>query len=247
MKKIFIFLPIFFLILNFDVLSQTSSVVITPKKVNYARKGVERHRRFVSIRYPILSGALKPAVKTKLDNSISYWRNFETTLKESLSETWLSSLDYEVNYNKNGILHITLIMEGVGAYPSTSLANLVINLKTGERVKFTDIFKQDSLAKLAEMTDKKLQEEKREIYERIDEGDESQEDKKYLKEEVEKLKFTIEDLDEFSVSDKGVTILYDAGFRHAIQALQPEGRYLFSYNELQPFIKSESILNQFIR
>jgi hypothetical protein len=35
-----------------------------------------------------------------------------------MTETSLSSLDYKVNYNKNGILDITLIRETSAAYPT---------------------------------------------------------------------------------------------------------------------------------
>ena len=226
-----------------------SSITITPKKTNYTRKGVEAHRRNVSVRYPIVGGAIKPAVKTKLENTISYWRNFETTLKESLSDTWLSSLDYKVNYNQNGILDISLTQEGVGAYPDSQTVNLVIDLRTGEQVKFADVFKSDSLAKLAEMVDKKLQAEKQQIMQQIDKGEygTSQDEKTQAKEIIADLKFTAEDFKEFSVNDKGVTFLYDAGFPHATEALQPEGRYFFSYTELKAFIKPESVLGQFVR
>ena len=49
--------------------------------------------------------------------------------------------------------------------------------------------------------------------------------------------FAVKNLDEFAVSDKGVTFLYDARFPHVIRALQPTGEYFFSYAELQPRIK----------
>lgn len=235
-----------FLFFTINSVAQTS-VIITPKKSVYTRKNAAREKRAVEVRYPIVSGALKPAVKTKLENSISYWRNFETTLKESLSDTWLETLDYEINHNGNGILDISLRMDGSGAYPDSSSKNLVINLKTGERVKFADVFKSEALGKLAEMVDKKLTAEKKEIFARIDEGTESKEDKISLREQVGELKFTVESFDEFSVNDKGVIILYDAGFPHVVQALEPAGRYFFSYNDLKSFIKPDSILGQFVR
>jgi hypothetical protein len=43
-----------------------------------------------------------------------------------------------------------------------------------------------------------------------------------------------------------VTFLYDAGFPHAIQALEPNGNYFFSYAELRPFIKKDGLLGTFI-
>lgn len=226
-----------------------TSITITPKKTVYTRTlpKIDKWKKSFTIRYPLVSGSLTPAAKRKLENTISYWRNFETTLKENLTETWLETLDYEVNHNGNGILDMSLRMDGSGAYPDYSVKNLVVNLKTGEQVKFADVFKTEMLKKLAEMVDKKLEAEKKEIFERIDEESITKEDKDSLKEQVGGLKFTVENFEEFSVSSKGVTFIYDAGFPHVIQALEPDGRYFFSYNELKPFIKTNSILGQFIR
>ena len=58
-----------------------------------------------------------------------------------------------------------------------------------------------------------------------------------VKEQLSGLKFVVKNLDEFAVSDKGVTFLYDARFPHAIRALQPTGEYFFSYTELRPHIR----------
>ena len=56
-----------------------------------------------------------------------------------------------------------------------------------------------------------------------------------------------EDLDQFSLSDKGVTFIYDYGFPHAIEALQPDGRFFLSWAKLRPFIKRDGLLARFIR
>lgn len=240
----------FFLLLTVGVFAQ-SSISIKPKKVVYTRSGAEPEKRHFDIRYPIVTGLLSPTVKRKLENTISYWRVFETSLKESMEETYLSSLDYQVNYNKNGVLDISLIQEGVGAYPSTQTVNLLINLKTGRQVEFKDVFKSGQIDNLAKMVDRRLEAEKRKIKQQIDRdvsaGNEAETDKTSFKEDVENLKFTTKDFNEFSVSDKGVTILYDAGFPHVILALQPEGRYFFTYSELKPFIRSDGLLGKFIR
>jgi hypothetical protein len=61
------------------------------------------------------------------------------------------------------------------------------------------------------------------------------------------LKFKRSNLDDFSISDKGLTFLYDAEFPHVVQALQPAGEYFFSYAELRPYIRREGLLGTFIR
>lgn len=227
-------------------------VVITPKKTVYSRKnkGLPKYKRTFVVTYPLVSGAIPLATRKKLENTISYWRVFETTLQENLNESdWLSDLSYKVNYNKNGVLDIALTQEGSGAYPDQSTFNFVIDLKTGEQVKFNDVFKSDALDKFAEMVDSQLQIETKKIIRSIEKGefgDNGKEADDSLKEQLGALSFTAETFNEFSVSDKGATIFYDAGFPHVIQAAQPDGRYFFTWAELKPFIKRGGLLAKFV-
>jgi hypothetical protein len=99
---------------------------------------------------------------------------------------------------------------------------------------------------LAAMANQKLKAEIKGLIKDVD-GDKEQdaEQKNSLKEQLDQLSFTQENLDEFSVGDKGVTFLYDAGFPHVIQALEPDGRYFFSYALLRPHLKSTGPLAVF--
>jgi hypothetical protein len=251
MKQQFLFSFLFIFAFSLGVTAQ--SVTIKPRKVVYTRKGkvTLKEKRTFTITYPVVSGAISVAVKKNLENTLSYWRVFETTLRENLSEyDWLTKAYYTVNYNKNGVLDISLTQEGVGAYPDGSTVNLVIDLKTGKQVKFADVFESGSRAKLAEQVNRKLDDEKKEIVESIKKDKTNysdDEERKSSIEMVEQLEFTSESFDEFSVSDKGVTIIYDAGFPHAVQALQPGGRYFFTWAEIKPFIKTGSLLARFVR
>ena len=60
-------------------------------------------------------------------------------------------------------------------------------------------------------------------------------------------KYTLENLDDFSISDKGITFQYDYGFAHAIQALQPDGTYFFTFAQLKPYIKKTGVFGQFVK
>ena len=228
-------------------------VRITPKKTVYTRKGrdVPKEKKTFVVTYPLVSGAMPLATKKKLENTISYWRVFETTLKENQGEYhWLSELSYQVNYNKNGVLDVALTQEGVGAYPDGSTNYLIVDLKTGEQIKFDDAFKTDSLIKFAEMVDEKLKIETKKIIQTIDEGkfgENGKEADDSIKEHLGALSFTAEAFDQYSINDQGVTIIYDAGFPHVIQAAQPDGRYFFTWNEVKPFIKRDGLLAKFVR
>jgi hypothetical protein len=251
MKKLF---PAFLLMLIAAAIGFAQVVRITPKKTVYTRKGrdIPKEKKTFVVTYPIVSSAIPAATKKKLENTISYWSVFETTLRENQGEYhWLSELSYAINYNKNGVLDIALTQEGVGAYPDGSTVDLIIDLKTGEQVKFNDAFKSDSLAKFAEMVNAKLDVEKKEIIKSIDKGDFGDADGKEaddsLKEQLNGLSFTAETFDQYSIDDKGVTIIYDAGFPHVIQAAQPDGRYFFTWKEVKPFIRRDGLLAKFIR
>ena len=52
---------------------------------------------------------------------------------------------------------------------------------------------------------------------------------------------------DFQVGEKGITFLYDAGLPHVIEAFEPEGRYFFTYSELQRYINRGGPLGQFVR
>lgn len=59
--------------------------------------------------------------------------------------------------------------------------------------------------------------------------------------------FTAQELENFSVGDKGITFKYDYEFPHVALALQPDGAYFYSWAELKPFIKRGGLIERFIR
>jgi hypothetical protein len=95
------------------------SVVVTPKKVTYRRpKPLSEYKKSFSVTYPRVSG-LSAALNKKVESSISYEKVADLKVKEEISDIqWLEEATYKVNYNKNGILDITLNVSGSGAYPS---------------------------------------------------------------------------------------------------------------------------------
>jgi hypothetical protein len=220
-------------------------VVIEKRKVVIVRTGrlarefPERKRAVVN--YPIVRGPKNSEVLRKVRVLLNLKNVFDTSLEEYREDAWLTDFDYQVNYNQNYILDITFTQNGVGAYPDTHTKHFAINLKNGELIKASDAFKKESLDVLGAMVDKKLQAEVLEIIKQNSEHREA------AQEMLTGQKIDADDLDDFSVSARGITFLYDAGFPHATQAFQPEGRYFFSYAELKPFIAPDGPLGIFIR
>ncbi len=232
--------------------SSEDRVVIEKRKVVIVRRGkLAREfpeRKMATVTYPMVKGLSDPSVLRKVRSILRIKNVFDSSLAEYREDAWLTEFDYKVNYNKNFILDITFTQGGVGAYPDTQAKHFAINLKTGEIIKARDVFNPTSLTELAQTVDKKLQAEIKQIIEEAaHNNDLTAEEKTNIPDLFKELKFQTSDLDEFSISDKGITFLYDAGFPHVAQALQPEGRYFFSYTELAPYIKRDGLLARFIR
>ena len=217
-------------------------VIVQPKRVVIIRTGkVARdfpERRKAIVRYPIVRGLTDTTALRRIQNTLALKNVSGSTLTEYRREAGLLSFDYKIDHNKNYLLDITFTEETEGAYPDTQTKHFLISLKNGRAIKAADAFNPESLAVLARLADKKLKDEIKELLQANAEDKSSDADQKSMvKDQLSELKFGVKDLDEFSVNDQGVTFLYDAGFPHAIRALQPAGEYFFSYAELQPHIK----------
>jgi hypothetical protein len=234
---------IFILLFAFAPVLFAQTVVITPKKTVYRRpKPLMDFKKSFTVIRPRVKG-LSPALNKKVEAAISYERVANFNLREELTEIqWLEEASYEVNYNKNGILDVTIFMSGSGAYPSVYQKTLVVNLKTGAQARPQDVF--TNLAGLAAKVRKaqlaEIKNAKEEYKKDPDAAD-------FSADEYFNKNFTVKNLNEFSVSDKGVTFIYDYGFPHVALALQPEGRFFYSWAELKPFIRRDGLLARFAR
>jgi hypothetical protein len=232
-----------------DVAAQ-DHVVVQPRRVVIIRTGkVVRdfpERKRATVRYPIVKGLTDASALRRLQNSLSMKNVFDSTLVDYRTEPGLISFDYEVDYNKNYLLDITFTQETEGAYPDTQRKHFLINLKNGRVIKAADAFNQGSLPTLTRMANEKLKVEVKELVKVVAEEKDSDADQKSaVRDQLNQLEFKLENLGDFAVSDKGVTFLYDAGFPHVIRALQPNGRFFFSFAELRPYIKSNGPLGVF--
>lgn len=241
MKKSLLFL---LLLLAFSTVSFAQSVKITGKKITYTRpKPISDYKKTFTVNYPKVKAATT-ALSKKIENTISFAKVLSLNIQEEKGEyQWLEAADYDVNYNKNGILSIYLSMEGTAAYPSSVGKTVVVNLKTGNQVKPADIF--TNLTGIAAEIKKRQQLEIKQAKEDYKKDSETADFD--ASEYFDTADFKIENLEGFSVSADGVTFTYDYGFPHVIQALQPSGNYILTWAELKPFIKRGGLLEKFVR
>lgn len=241
MKIEFSFLLFFVFIFSTAAFAQ--SVTVSSKKVIYKRlEPLSEYKQSFTVNYPKIKG-VSPALARKIENAASYENAFDLKIREEIREIqWLEEAGYKVDYNKNGILNLTLFITGSGAYPSSNQKPVVINLKTGAKIAPQDVFV--NLNRLAWMVKKAQQAEIKTAVAEVKKENPNGENPGRLFEDAD---FTAKDLNEFSVSDKGLTFWYDYGFPHVILALQPEGRYFFSWTQLKPYIKPGGLLGKFVR
>lgn len=241
MKKSLLFI---LLLLAFSAVSFAQSVKITGKKITYTRpKPIADYKKTFTVNYPKVKAATT-ALSKKIENTISFAKVLSLNIEEEKGEyQWLEEADYDINYNKNGILSIYLSMSGTAAYPSTMGKNVVVNLKTGNEVKPADVF--TNLNGLAAEIKKRQSAEIKQAKE--DYKKDSENSDFDGSEYFQNADFKAENLENFNVTENGVTFTYDYGFPHVILALQPDGNYLLTWNELKPFIKRGGLLAQFVR
>ena len=238
------FLFAIFFAMTFALTSFAQSVVITPKKITYQRrKPFADFKKSFIVTSPKVKAAT-PALSKKIETAISYEKNNNFKLSNEISENqWLDEASYEVNYNKNGLLDIILTTEGSAAYPTTFNKEIVVDLKTGNRLTAQDVFTNlPGLAAKVRRAQTAEIEKAREDYKKYPDSADFD-----GSEYFNQAKITVSQLNDFSVSDKGITFSYDYEFPHVVQALQPDGIYFYSWAKLKPYIKRGGLLEKFIR
>jgi hypothetical protein len=231
-------LPIGIAIVTLAIHGLSQSVVVTGKKVTYTRpKPFMEFKKTFTINHPQVRAAT-PALSRKIESAISYEKAIPLNIEEEMDEyQWLEDADFEVVYNKDGALAVNLSIEGSAAYPSGSTKTVVVDTGTGSRVRPADVFV--NLKGLAAMV---RREQKKEIAASIKElRKENEANPESLFADAN---FKTANLDWFSISDKGVTFVYDYGFPHVIQALQPDGQFTFTWRQLRPYLKRGGLLSR---
>ena len=225
------------------------SVAIRPRKIVIQRSAaVTRHaptRRSAVIVLPVVTGISDSTILARVRSELDIKNVFGSTLQEYREDTWLDDFGYKVNYNADYLLDITFTQNGLAAYPDTHEKHMLISLRDGRLVKAVDVFDATKLESLAALVDQALQAELAKLRaENLADARDSDE-RQALTDAYANLKVEPENLDEFSVGKTGITFLYDAGFPHVIEALEPQGRYFFSYKALSDYIRRDGPLGKF--
>lgn len=244
--KIFAFSLIF--LFAAQAFSQTGSVRITPRKVVHRRANtsVDYKKRYTVV-YPKISGVSRQ-LKQKIERNLRYEKTFDFYFTEGLDEQYqlLDKASYRVIYNKNGILNLRFAIDVSTAYESHYERTVAVNLQTGEIIKPEDVFIQRKHEQLAAKINRSLQAEIARNVRKIKKDWGEKEGSQILAQFEGKI-FSPWYLEEFEVSDKGITFVYKYEFAHIVRNHEPPGRFFLSYAQLKPFVRRDGALGKFIK
>jgi hypothetical protein len=220
-------------------LVQQSEAVLVHKGLA-GRDPSEGGSKSARVRYPVIAGLKNPAVLAKVQAAVS----LKSTTNESLDELrkdfadlpGLDGVDYKVNYDRDYILDLTVTESTTGAYPDSEDFYVAVNLKTGEKLKATDVFKAAAIKTLVARANQQLNAY---IKEMIEDEKKRGEDPPY----IDPKRFDEKEINNFSVSDAGITFLWSFGFPHVIKALEPpDGGFVFTYEQLKDVLNPNGLL-----
>lgn len=240
-SKLFLF-AMLVAVLAFGVSAQ--KVTITAKKVIYTRKKpISDYKKTFEITYPKVKAAT-PALSKKIEAALSYEKAFDFKLAEEMDEIqWLQSATYDAVFNSGKVLSVNLNIEGSAAYPDGSTKTVVVDTSTGTKQTAAMVF--TNFKGIAEMADRDLQRDIKQAIKNLRNDPEMKNpDPATL---FEGKKFTIDDLEGYSVDGKGVTFHYEFGFPHVIQAAEPSGYYFYTWAKIKKYLLPGGLLTPLAR
>jgi hypothetical protein len=226
--------------ISFSIAS-AQSVVITPRKSVHRRpKPLHEHKATFTVRRPIAKAATA-ALSKKITAAISPEKVLDLNIREELTEyQWLEEADYKILFNQNGLLCVEEWMVGTAAYPDSVTKRVVVDIANGAVVGPSDVLKD--LPALAVLVKKKQAAEIAAATAEMKSEPDARPDELFSE-----TNFTVQDFKQFSIDSKGLTIYYDYGFPHVVEAWEPAGEFRFSWAEIKRFVRTDSLLARFVR
>lgn len=219
--------------------SKTAGFPIEKSSIKYTKE----------LEWPVIKNIPDEQVLLKINKILDFDKTIEFTEFDATENNGITSVGFDVNYDKNNILSLTVHVSTYGAYPDEFSTNYLINLKNAELVTLSDIFYQNKINDLVGILNKKLQEN---VNEAINQNPQ-------LKQDIncnrgmegcmypDGFTFTEENLKNFVITSDGIKFAYDFGFPHVSQALEPNGVMILTYSQLKDYISKEGLLGSEIK
>ena len=212
-----------------------------PVEVLTARMFLEGGGETAELEWPVLAGGTGDEAGIAINEALSYesvaGEPFEQTMQTYTEiQRGIVGSGFELNFNDLGILDLTIHVEFLGAYPSTSEYYFTFDTGTGRRLAMADLMSDERLPELAALVNERLQENIRTAESVYCPGPNGVDPEMY------DAQFTEADLESFSVEEGGIEFHYDFGFPHIILAAEPEEDVFLSFDELAPCIDPDGPL-----
>jgi hypothetical protein len=161
----------------------------------------------------------------------------------------LTSLSYVVVHNEHGLLTVAQTSEFLGAYPSSDTRSLVFDVRTGRRLRMADLVRDTVAlrnhwrAAISQRVAAHLRAAPRDFAD----------DTALVRELPELLHWNAATRQvafeanepsfyDFAVTRRGLTLTYSYGLPHAIQAVEPETGFSFTFAELRSWLRTDGPL-----
>jgi len=153
------------------------------------------------------------------------------------------NLFYEVTYKKHGLLSLNIFTEACGAYCSSDYTYFNFDLRTGKRLKTTDLIYDDKLDslkknifsdKIAFLEKYKTEESKLLMEKKIDSAT-----YQWAIEQVDSNCMNELHVENFILSEHYIEVVDECPFPHAIRSREPAYHLKYLYRSIQAFLKPE--------
>lgn len=187
------------------------------------------------VRAPFVTVPGNPTASAAINAALGV-PNTEAALA-AVTELGEVGIDYQVGYNQDGLLDLSIIHETMGAYPDSYVAHFLFDVATGKVLKAADLLQADQLPALVAALDRRLQDELTAERQRNPDCV-TEDDDPYAGE----FAFTVASLDTIGLMEGGVVFTYDYDFPHVIQACEPGGVFTLTLAELKPYLRPDGAL-----
>jgi hypothetical protein len=171
------------------------------------------------------------------------WNNSFDAAIDSAAATNLYSLGYEVTFNQNNVLSITLSIITCGAYCTGWSAYFNFNITTGEQITMDDILISAKKKAFEDMVKEEktdaLLDYKKEIKDELAKNTMDTSTYQFALEIVDSECINSISLKQFSLSDARLEIHDECDFPHVIQGMGPDYKLEYQYADISKFLSPD--------
>ncbi|MBX9853362.1 MAG: DUF4163 domain-containing protein [Cytophagaceae bacterium] len=237
---------------------RTFSFVFTPKSNEQFAGGVTIVTRSLQIKdgscacadflLPVVTGGVTQTIQDNINSKLTAEAFSFSDSKDDICECseegysyGVTSGSFDVLNNKNNILSIQWCGETMGAYPSGYCTYKNFDIRDGSIIGLSNIYTEEGIEYILGQVNKEINAR----LEALTRDPEVEEDAKaWIQDLTAERTLVKDDLREFSLDSKGLTIRYNLGFPHAVQCYAPSGDVFIPYTALEKWVMEEGVLGK---